>query len=631
MTSVPAPLVGPKLVFDRATVRRVEQLIDTSGLVEVLEPLLPTGGRPRDLSLRTLLVGLGLTAASNTNLYVTTLHQVLLSLPAPTQRRLGVAWTDRHGRNQVLTLRRVEHLYGRLSALVDGSAYFAGARLEEDQRAERDRRLDLLTQLLLDASLPADWASEGHIAVDATLMDANSHPVHTLRKRQIAKAAARAVKKGKASDLESLLSTDSQLAKVLGIPHFGEDPDVDDAAIKRLRRATRRAADPDAATIVSKGALRHAYAAHLAVSIPSEAHTAARLAHEDDVRAAAAAGRAVRVPKPEPEPLFVLGLDLTASTASPAATCVNLTTRLVDGLDPTTAGVDPAAVPHTRTLPEGDLLADRGYSDAVPADFHHPLRQLGRRLVFDLHNNHRGVNGHHRGALLAFGNLYSPGIADYPALITRNTPSPFAPWAEWQQYFTDAELRAKYRLHANGRPDVAGYVRLGCPAQARRATVACGVRNTAHLAGVKGLDIIFNPPTAPRPDVCTKSSLTIPPDVVARSMDLEWGSRAWYDSYVRRRPRVEGVNGIVKNPAFAALEHMNIRVRGRAKVSLFTAFALAIANLRAADRWHAAVAKVRAFNAALAAAPKARAARRPSSPAAPKRPDLAGTPSARAP
>jgi hypothetical protein len=161
--------------------------------------------------------------------------------------------------------------------------------------------------------------------------------------------------------------------------------------------------------------------------------------------------------------------------------------------------------------------------------------------------------------------------------------------------------------------------------------VACGVRNTAHLAGVKGLDIIFNPPTAPRPDVCTKSSLTVPPDVVARSMDLEWGSRAWYDSYVRRRPRVEGVNGIVKNPAFAALEHMNIRVRGRAKVSLFTAFALAIANLRAADRWRAAVAKVRAFNAALAAAPKARAARRPASPAAPKRPDLAGTTSARAP
>ena len=36
-------------------------------------------------------------------------------------------------------------------------------------------------------------------------------------------------------------------------------------------------------------------------------------------------------------------------------------------------------------------------------------------------------------------------------------------------------------------------------------------------------------------------------------MDLEWGSRAWYDSFVRRRPRVEGANGILKNPTFAAL------------------------------------------------------------------------------
>lgn len=636
-----ASTMAPHPVFGRADVRRAEELVDRSGVVEVFEPLLPTGGRPRDLSLRTLLVGIALTAAANGPLYVNRLHQVLLALHPRTQARLGVAWTDRHGRSKQVTLRRVEHLYKNFARLVDGSEHFAGAGLEPAERAERDQRLGLLTQMLLDASLPQDWTSQGHIAVDATFIDANSRPVHTLRRKQIAKAAARAVKKGRATDLPSLLADDRKLAKALGIPDFGEDPDLDAARLKRVRRATRKAADPDAATIVAKGTLRHAYAAHLAVSLPSEEQTAARLTYEEDALRAQQEGRAVRALKPEPEPLFVLGLSLTASTASPAATCVELTDRLVNGTDPAATGLDPAAVPApARTLPEGDLLADRGYSDALPDNFHLPLRELGRRLVFDLHKNHRGVTGHHRGAIIAFGNLYSPGLAaDYPDLVSTDAPSPFAPWEEWQRYFAEAEQRSAFRLHTNGRPDAAGYVRLGCPAQARRATIGCSVRNTLHLVGTaKGngqrpvLDFIVNPPAAPRPDVCTKTSITVPPDVIARSMDLEWGSRAWYDSYVRRRPRVEGVNGIVKNPAFAALAHMHIRVRGRAKVSLFTVFALAIANLRAADRWRTQCAEVRKLNELTLAAPRPRAARRSrTAPAASGRGEPAGAAGARAP
>jgi hypothetical protein len=110
--------------------------------------------------------------------------------------------------------------------------------------------------------------------------------------------------------------------------------------------------------------------------------------------------------------------------------------------------------------------------------------------------------------------------------------------------------------------------------------------------------------------VCTKSWLTVAPDITARAMDLEWASEGWYNSFVRRRPRVEGTNGILKNPAFSALAHMNIRVRGRAKVGLFVAFAAAISNLRAADRWRADLARVRALNKLIAAAAKSRTTRR---------------------
>jgi hypothetical protein len=109
---------------------------------------------------------------------------------------------------------------------------------------------------------------------------------------------------------------------------------------------------------------------------------------------------------------------------------------------------------------------------------------------------------------------------------------------------------------------------------------------------------------------CTKTSLTVAPDITARSMDLEWGSRAWYDSFVRRGPRVEGANGILKNPAFSPLAHMKLRVRGRAKVGLFTAFAVAITNLRATDRWRAQLTRVRSLNDAIGAVKRSRAPRR---------------------
>ena len=66
----------------------------------------------------------------------------------------------------------------------------------------------------------------------------------------------------------------------------------------------------------------------------------------------------------------------------------------------------------------------------------------------------------------------------------------------------------------------------------------------------------------------------------------------------------------MKNPTFAALAHMNVRVRGRAKVGLFAAFAAAITNLRAADRWRADLARIRALNDAITAASKSRAKRR---------------------
>jgi len=50
--------------------------------------------------------------------------------------------------------------------------------------------------------------------------------------------------------------------------------------------------------------------------------------------------------------------------------------------------------------------------------------------------------------------------------------------------------------------------------------------------------------------------------------------------FTRRRPRVEGSSGIIKNPTWSHLCTMRIRVRGRTKVSIFSAFLTAVHNLK---------------------------------------------------
>jgi hypothetical protein len=149
-------------------------------------------------------------------------------------------------------------------------------------------------------------------------------------------------------------------------------------------------------------------------------HATALLAREDDKRAASKAGRPVPVAADEPEPHLVVGLALTASHAPSAVACVDLTRCPVNGPDAAAAGVDGAA---------------------VPTNFHHRLRQLGRRLIFDLHKNQRGVTGCHRVAMRGVRqpvlnrHQHLPSVTPRcaPASACRPTPRPdvdgYAPWA----------------------------------------------------------------------------------------------------------------------------------------------------------------------------------------------------------
>ena len=70
--------------------------------------------------------------------------------------------------------------------------------------------------------------------------------------------------------------------------------------------------------------------------------------------------------------------------------------------------------------------------------------------------------------------------------------------------------------------------------------------------------------------------------------DLPYGSPAWHKSYATLRNTIEGLNGLIKDPAHQALaQPARRRVRGIAAQSIFTALLLMAANIRKIRAWRA--------------------------------------------
>jgi hypothetical protein len=89
---------------------RVEQIIDASPTAGRIEALLPAGVRPRQLKVRTLLIGMVLAMLAGRDALLTNVLAALLELPEADRRRLGVIarWND--GEHQ-LSYRQLEYTY----------------------------------------------------------------------------------------------------------------------------------------------------------------------------------------------------------------------------------------------------------------------------------------------------------------------------------------------------------------------------------------------------------------------------------------------------------------------------------------------------------------------------------------
>jgi len=93
-----------------AELELIEQIIDASGAPGRIEALLPAGVRPRQLTARTLLIGMTLTMLDGRDALLTGVLRSLLRLGEADQLRLGVI-VDRQRGPHRLTYRQLEYTY----------------------------------------------------------------------------------------------------------------------------------------------------------------------------------------------------------------------------------------------------------------------------------------------------------------------------------------------------------------------------------------------------------------------------------------------------------------------------------------------------------------------------------------
>ena len=261
------------------------------------------------------------------------------------------------------------------------------------------------------------------------------------------------------------------------------------------------------------------------------------------------------------------------------------------GQDPGGTGARVLASVAARGHKTGWLGYDRAYTAALPGRFHLPARALGYHPVMDYRDDQLGIQASSGGALLVEGSWYCPALPE--PLITAT--------ARLRDHIIDRELcgqqiaaRARYQLKRKDGPDTDGYERLSCPALGDHPGLMCPLRQ-ASLSPRDGRPKVLQPPEEP-PKICRQTAITIAPGTGARyRQDLPYGTPAWHARYATLRNTIEGLNGLVKDPAHEALAApARRRVRGIAACSLFTALLLVAANIRKIRAWRALTADSKA-------------------------------------
>ena len=225
-------------------------------------------------------------------------------------------------------------------------------------------------------------------------------------------------------------------------------------------------------------------------------------------------------------------------------------------------------------IPLGDILDDSGYAHRDAGAWAIPLRAAGAQLVQDLHPHDRGPKGTHDGAVISNGNLYCPQTPR-PLLEL----GPLARTATREQAADHdrktAEL-ARYKLGRLTRDDPDGYHRVQCPAAMGK--IRCPLR-PASMTLDRDRPEILQPPEHPQA-CCAQQTITVPPDVLAKTAQKhDYPSAAWRRSYARRTGAERGF-ATAKDPATNDISRGWCRLMGLAPLMLFTTTLLIVRNQR---------------------------------------------------
>ena len=456
---------------DGAALGRAEAVVDAAGVAEVLEARLGVGVRPRQLAVRTLLVGLVLAIADDRPAHLVRVHRALVALAPHDKERLGVRVLWKGGPHE-LTYRQVEYTFARV----------VGVLAKDEPDGEPSTLLRRIIDALVEASVPAIYKEASRaLAIDW-------------------------------SDQESF-------ARPGGEGERGADPEAS--------WGHRNAG-------VAKADLFFGYYLSAAVMVRDEG-----AANVPEVLRRMLVSSCHH----DPVPLFVESLEALADSG----------------------------------VALGDVLADSGYAHRRGEHFALRLRRAGANLVMDLHPHDRGPRGTYGGAIAHNGNLYCPAT---PRALLALAPLARGATTEATEAhdIAGAEL-ARYKLGPVSAADADGYHRVMCPAVSGK--LRCP-RRAASMALPYDRPEVVSPPD-PAPRCCTQQTLSVPPEVNAKTRQKhDYPSKAHRVSFARRTA-VERSYATVKDPASTDITRGWCRVMGLAAVTLLLACAMVVRNGRIVD------------------------------------------------
>ncbi|HYB22290.1 MAG TPA: hypothetical protein VED41_00735, partial [Solirubrobacteraceae bacterium] len=152
---------------------RLEEILDSSGVAPSIEAMLPVGVRPRQLSVRTLLLGMLLALSDYRPAHLVRVHEALCSLPVKDKWRLGVIarWKDQE---HELTYRQTERTYGLV----------VRALAKEKVDGAPSQALAAVMDALIEASVQVLGPPKTNaLAIDWTAYESFARPPHGPQQR----------------------------------------------------------------------------------------------------------------------------------------------------------------------------------------------------------------------------------------------------------------------------------------------------------------------------------------------------------------------------------------------------------------------------------------------------------------